>query len=227
MQGGALNLGINPLTCRSQRTLADVLPENSGYLHPTSSAHEARRSPAPLGSVAEGQPALGQFGAWSWEKRWAPFTFNLEAKHFRENRGGRCHEEEKSWKLPQNLAGRSRNPSKSWEELREVLKVALIPPGHARVRGEGLWTGSRARLYIYRTHLKPKDVKFPYKLFTKVIPPAIAMQNPNNCSWGYTAHGAFSYLKRTLSEMFVRSRANYWLCHKKCLLAQHFVGWSD
>lgn len=166
---------------------------------------------------------------WSLElgKETGSLHLQPRGKAIQREPGWKMSRRRKKLKLPQNLAGRSRNPSKSWEELREVLKVALIPPRHARVRREGLWTGSQARLYIYRTHLKPKDVKFPYKLFTKIIPPAIAMQNPKNCSWDYTAHGAFSYLRRSLSEMFIKSRANYWLCHKKCLLAQHFVGWSD
>lgn len=54
--------------------------------------------------------------------------------------------------------------------------MALIPPSHIGVWGVSLQTGSQASVYIYRAHLKLKDVKIPYKLFTKIIPPALAMQ---------------------------------------------------
>lgn len=46
----ALNLGINPFTCRSEKSLADVLPQ-TGYFYTISSAYEDRRTPAPLSSV--------------------------------------------------------------------------------------------------------------------------------------------------------------------------------
>lgn len=65
----ALNLGISPFTCRSERPLADVSTLS--------------------------QPVLGRWRSQSQEKWWAPFIFNLQANHFRDNWGGRWHGEEK------------------------------------------------------------------------------------------------------------------------------------
>lgn len=101
---------------------------------------------------------------------------------------------------------------------------SCFPKTHWCLRGGPVNRISAISLHLQST---PKDVKFPYKLFTKTIPPVTAMQKAKNCRWVYTTHGIFSYLKRTISKMFIKSRANYWIYHKKCLLAQHFVGWSD
>lgn len=65
--------------------------------------------------------------------------------------------------------------------------MALIPPSQIGVWGASLQTRSQASVYIYRAHLKLKDVKIPYKLFTKIIPPAIAMQKQRAAA-GFMLH---------------------------------------
>lgn len=112
----------------------------------------------------------------------------------------------------------------NWSGTIFFLKMDLISPSHTSVWGECLCIGPQESAYCYRPHLKPKDAQFPHKCLTKIIPPAIAMQKAKNCSWDYTTHGTYACLKRTLSKMFIKSRANYWLYHKKVFISPDVCG---
>lgn len=93
VQRRALKLGISPFTCKSERSLADVLPEIR-YFCPISSAYEDR-TPAPSSSVH-------WVSACPWSMRklepgevMGSLHIQPPFNHFRDNWGGRWQEEEK------------------------------------------------------------------------------------------------------------------------------------
>lgn len=214
----------------SQNSLAGVLPEISGYFHPPSSVYEKKRTPAP-------EPGDRK------RNKHIPFTFNLKEGVL----------ERMAWKMLWRRKKLESASESCWQSKKAIKKLGRAegsivpyglcttamelcfpensshPPIHSGVLGKGLWTGSQASVYIYRAHLKTKDVELPFNLFTEIIPPAMAMKKRITAA-GVILHTEYFHIWRGFDpKMFTKSRANYWLYHKNCLLAQHFVasGYSD